>query len=411
MSNNIVGRADKVLSPVLGHYTRLEVTSGKGVYLYGADGKAYMDFASGIAVASTGHCHPQVTAAIQKQAETLIHACAGVVYYPQNVELAEQLGALLGHDLTSVFFCQSGTEAIEASLKLAKYVTKKPGILAFTGGFHGRSLGALSITTSKAKYKEGYEPLLPHTHYFPYPYMLHETKSEDQLCQELEAFIDGLPDTVGAAIIEPILGEGGYTPAPTTFLKQLRASCNKKNMLLIFDEIQTGFSRTGAWFDFQTHQVVPDIIALAKGMASGMPLGACVSRPDLMNKWTTGAHGGTYGGNPVSCAASLATINVLKENLPTIAKKSELAKNILVSELSKHPKVADIRIKGLMIGVEFHKAEDIKPIMEACLKHNLIVVSCGIYDNVIRLIPPLTITEQELSQGIRIFTEVVNATH
>ncbi len=401
MSSDFASRGDRVLSPVLGHYTRLNIVSGKGSYLYTPDGTAYLDFSAGIAVASTGHCHPKVVSAIQAQCAQLIHACAGVVYYGPNVTLAERLGEILGNNLNSVFFTQSGTEAIEACIKLAKYVTKKPGILAFEGGFHGRSLGALSLTTSKLKYRDGYAPLLDHTHFFPYP---HTDTSDD-----LTRYFETLPDTVGAVIIEPVLGEGGYVPAPTPFLKRLRELCDARGLLLIFDEIQTGFGRTGSWFDFQNHHVVPDIIALAKGIASGMPLGACVSRPDLMAKWSTGAHGGTYGGNPVSCAAGVATIEVIAEILPAVLEKSKLAEIQLREALSDHELIRDIRVKGLMIGIELRDAALTKQIMTACLEKHVIVVSCGIHDNVIRIMPPLTISFDELTHGISCLIEVLNA--
>jgi len=354
-------RGDAVLSPVLGHYTRINIEYGKGSYLYDAQDRGYLDFTAGIAVASTGHCHPDVVEAIQTQAETLIHACAGVVYYEPNVALAEKLGEVLDYELKSVFFTQSGTEAVEACLKLAKYVTKRHKIVAFTGGFHGRSMGALSVTSSKDKYREGFGPMLDGVTFFPFPYEYRSPWEstpdtfDEVAVDQLIAFFDSIGDDYAAAIIEPILGEGGYVPASSAFLKELRRLCTEKGMLLIFDEIQTGVGRTGAWFNFHHHDVVPDVVAIAKGIASGLPLGACVSTPALMSKFTTGAHGGTYGGNPISCRAALATLEVIEGCLPDISHKSHLAFSLLKQGLDGHPHVGDIRGQGLMIGIEIVK--------------------------------------------------------
>jgi len=403
-------RAQTSLSGVLGRYSQLEIVRGQGCYLYDAEGTAYLDFSSGIGVASTGHCHPKVVQAIQTQAQTLMHACIGVAFYPQPIALAEKLGQLLGHSLNSVFFCQSGTESVEAALKLAKYVTKKSGVLAFTGGFHGRSLGALSITTSKMKYRSGYEPLLPGVSFFPYPYAYHSPeaqKNSNWYKAELVAFL-ATQNNLAAIIIEPILGEGGYTKAPNGFLQILRDWCTKNETLLIFDEIQSGCGRTGSWFAFQDTGVVPDVITLAKGIGSGFPLAACVSTQAIMSQWTPGAHGGTYGANPMGCAAGLATLEVLEEALPHVKPLGELAKSYLTQHLSSHKYVGDIRQYGLMIGVEFLSSEYIKPIVQGCLDKQLVVISCGVNDNVIRLVPPLIIDEATLLKGLSVFCEVVH---
>jgi 4-aminobutyrate aminotransferase len=420
--HSLVSRANTVLSPVSGHYTQLEVIRGQGCYLYDRQGQGYLDFSSGIGVCSTGHCHPSVVEAIQTQAATLIHGCIGVVYYEPPIALAETLGRILGHGLESVFFTQSGSEAVETAIKLAKYVTKKHKLIAFRGGFHGRTLGALSITTSKEKYRHGYEPLLEGVTFFPYPYAyrcpfgMSETASEARCIQELEHFFSTLDTDVAAAIIEPVMGEGGYVAAPRGFLKALSRLCKERGILLIFDEIQSGFGKTGSWFYFQQIGVIPDIITLAKGIGSGLPLGACVSTTAIMNQWTTGAHGGTYGGNPVTCAAGLATIRVLEPVLPAIPVLATYAKTRLTAALATHPRVGDIRVTGLMIGIELvqdkaTKAPDpdlTKAIIAACLAQNLIVISCGIHDNVIRLIPPLIIDQATLENGLNIFIDVLS---
>ncbi len=418
----LVSRANVALSPVSGHYTQLEIVRGEGCYLYDRAGTGYLDFSSGIGVCSTGHCHPQVVAAIQTQAATLIHACIGVVYYEPPVALAEALGRILGHGLDSVFFTQSGSEAIETAIKLAKYVTKKSKLIAFRGGFHGRTLGALSITTSKDKYRQGYEPLLAGVSFFPYPYTYRcpfgesDSLSDARCIRELEHFFTTLDTDVAAVIIEPLMGEGGYVPAPHAFLITLARLCKEQGILLIFDEIQSGFGKTGSWFYFQQLGVIPDIITLAKGIGSGLPLGACVSTSAIMSQWTTGAHGGTYGGNPVTCAAGLATIEVLEAVLPSIPSLAQFAETRLRDALSAHPNVGDIRTTGLMIGIELvldkatkAPAPDLtKAIMARCLDEKLIIISCGLHDNVIRLIPPLISDWVTLEKGLNIFIDILS---
>ena len=418
---DLVKRADKVLSPVLGHYSKLEVAYGRGCYLYDFHDQPYLDFATGIGAAATGHCHPEVVKAIKAQAETLIHANTGVVYYEPNIALAEELGQLLGAGLNSMFFTQSGTEAVEAAIKLAKYTSGKPGILAFKGAFHGRSLGSLSITTSKLKYQEGYFPLLSNMHFFDYPYCYRcPWQKERSTCNLfcLEKFADYLPKIsaeLGAVIIEPVLGEGGYIPLPLGFLKGLREITEQQKVLLMLDEVQTGFGKTGAWFSFQKEAIEPDVVCVAKAIASGLPLGACVATSELMAKWTTGAHGSTYSGNPVCCQAALATIRVLKKALPNVTQLNQIAVEILSSNLKDYPYLGELRENGLMIALEFVKdkstkepyPELVKKVMVECLSNRLIVVSSGLFDNVIRLIPPLIITEGELRNGLEILIEAI----
>jgi 4-aminobutyrate aminotransferase len=425
MTETFVERSNKVISGVLGHYTSLEVESGSGCYLLGKNGKRYLDFSSGIGVTSTGHCHPKVVNAIKTQAETLIHACIGVVYYESPLRLAESLLQKMPEINGKVFFTQSGSEAVEACIKLAKYVTKKQKIIAFKGGFHGRTLGALSLTTSKEKYRHGYEPLLEGIEFFPYPYCYRcpfgaDASNCGTACKEaLIRYFDGIKDDVAAVIIEPVLGEGGYTTAPTEFLTELAAICKRKNILLIFDEIQSGIGKTGSWFAYQNVGVVPDIVAVAKGLASGMPLGACVAKASLMDAWTKGAHGGTYGGNPVTCAAGEATLEIVAEVLPSVAEKGQQALDFLKANLENHPFVGDIRGNGLMIGIEYVKdkttkephSDFISKIINGCLEKELIVISCGIEDNVIRLVPPLIIDTPTLMEGLKRFCEVNHAIH
>ncbi len=426
---NFLHRAKAALSPVSAHATEIEVSHGKGCYLVDTKGKAYLDFTSGLGVCSTGHCHPEVVSAIQNQAASLIHGCLGIVYYEPPIALAEKIGQILGGsetNLTSIFFTQSGSEAMETAIKLAKYVTKKHKLVAFRGGFHGRTLGALSVTTSKEKYRAGYEPLLEGVSFFPYPYCYRcpwgrERATCEVYCadHELAPYLEALDNQVAAVIIEPVLGEGGYTFAPKEFIQKLVQKCREKGILVIFDEIQSGIGKTGTWFAFQQLDVAPDIVTIAKGIGSGLPLGACVSTPEIMNQWTKGAHGGTYGGNPVTCAAGLASLKVIEKALPAVAGLGKLVLERLQSELKDHPFVGEIRGQGLMIGIELVTdkvaktpgVELVKTVLKKCLDQYLIVVSCGIEDNVIRLIPPLTITESELHKGLDILISVIHELH
>lgn len=426
---NWVEKGNQFLSPVLSHATTFEVAYGKGSTLVGKNGKTLLDFATGIGAAITGHCHPKVVEAIQTQASKLIHACAGVVYYEPNVALAEKIADLTGGNLSSVFFTQSGTEAIEAAIKLAYYTSGKTQILAFDGGFHGRSLGALSVTHSKS-YQKGY-PLVPGASFLPYPYTYRcpwggasEAESTQKGIQALEDYFSTNGKNLAGVLIETEMGEGGYVPAPDAFLIRLRQLCTEYGVHLIFDEIQTGMGRCGDWFSYQAIQkstgvsVEPDIIALAKGIGSGMPIGACVSRPEIMKKWNTGAHGGTYSGNPVTSAAALATIEVLTPIIPTIAAKRAL----LLKELEKFnaiPCVGNIRGRGIMLGIEIvtdktSKKPDpdrVKAIRMAALEKGLLVVSCGYENSTIRLIPPLTISDADLISGLNTLYEVINGNY
>jgi 4-aminobutyrate aminotransferase len=395
---NLKKRGEKVLSPVLGKYfTDFEVKSGKGGYLFGLDGKKYLDFATGIACCITGHCHPKVSAAIKKQADLLLHTCIGIAYYEPYVRLAEELQKISPIKNAQSFFCQSGAEAIEAALKLAKYAAKKPGIIAFQGGFHGRTLGALSVTTSKLKYRDGYEPLLPEVYVAPLDLKV----------------VEGLMQThqIAGAVIEPILGEGGYIVVAKEFLKGLRALCDKYNILLIFDEVQTGMGHTGKWFACEHAGVVPDIIAFAKGIASGLPLGGIIAGAELMGKWSPGAHGGTFGGNPVCCAAAVATIKIIKEEklLTNTAKLGAYLMKKLSELRTQHSElIKDVRGLGLIVGVDFGASEPTNKVMNYCLAHGLLLIPTGASGTVMRFIPPLNVTKVQIDQALRVFAAALN---
>lgn len=422
MSKKNLKNLQKFLAPVLTHATFLEVARGAGRHVFTFDGQKYLDFTAGLGVTSTGHCHPLVVAAIKKQAAKLIHGCAGIVFYEPNLKLAEELAKISPAGINSFFFTQSGTEAVEGALKLARYVAKNPGIIAFTGGFHGRTLGALSVTTSKEKFRAGYEPLLGKIYFFPYPYCFKcpfgklkypacKTTGQIGCAKELKKFFAKLKiKKIASAIIEPILGEGGYTPAPAEFLKLLRKLCSQNKILLIFDEIQTGMGRTGRWWAGEYFGVKPDILVAAKGIASGMPLGAIGAASGLMKKWRPGAHGGTYSGNPVCSAAGLATIEVIKKE--KLLQNAQKIGSLILKKLKKlqkiYPFIGDVRGPGLMIGLEFVKykklsaPEIVKKIKKLCLDKKLILMSSGPDDSVIRLFPALNVTVKEAETALKI---------
>ncbi len=416
-------RADNVFSPVLSRFHELDIKYGKGCYLYDHANTPYLDFGSGIAVTSTGHCHPAIVEAVQKQAGELIHPCIAVGNTDVVIECAEKIVSLFHPDSYSVFFEQSGAGAVEAALKLAKFITKKHHILAFEGGFHGRSMGALSVTTSKRAYRDHVGPMLDGVSFSPFPNLY---RSSDSAISEpsVESYILNLKERsvihsgLAAVIIEPILGEGGYVPVPIEFLKSVSLLCKEHGVLLIVDEIQSGIGRTGTWFQFQKANIVPDVVVLAKGLGSGMPISACVGKTELMKQWGKGSHGGTYGGNPVTCAAASATIDVIKNQLPNITNLSLFVSNKLAA-LENHPYVGDIRIEGLMIGIEFVKnkqtkepyPEIVSKLLQQALAKRLIILSCGVYSNVIRLAPPLIISQEELDKGLTLLLEIINDYH
>ncbi|OGB88973.1 hypothetical protein A2625_04515 [candidate division WOR-1 bacterium RIFCSPHIGHO2_01_FULL_53_15] len=390
-------RGQSVLSPVLGKYfDDFEVAAGRGSYLIDYRGQKYLDFAAGIACNVTGHCHPKVVAAIKNQAEKLLHVCIGVAYYEPYVKLAEELQKIAPMKNAQAFLCQSGTEAVEAAVKLAKYATRKPGIIAFQGGFHGRTLGALSITTSKMKYRDGYAPLLPEVYIAPLDLRVVKGLIESR--------------SIGGLIIEPILGEGGYIEVENSFLKGLRQLCDANGVLLIFDEVQTGIGHTGQWFASQHAGVVPDIITVAKGIASGLPLGACLAGAEIMAKWSPGAHGSTFGGNPVACAAASATLEVIKKEklLQNAARLGAYLKKNLSELQTQHSElIKAVRGRGLMLGVDLGAGEPVKQIINYCLEKKLVLISTGGDGTVIRFIPPLNVKKTEIDRALAIFADAL----
>jgi 4-aminobutyrate aminotransferase len=380
-----LARDAAALAGVLPRCSDIVAVRGSGSWLFDADGRCYLDFASGIAVTNTGHCHPKVVAAIAEQAATLLHTSV-VTHHPRSIELAERLGALCPFlDEPQVFLCNSGAEAVDGALKLARRVTGRGGVIAFRRAFHGRTLAATSLTTAKEKYQEGYQPLLPGVRVAPYG-------------EDLAALDELLSEEIGAMVVEPVLGEGGYVVPPVEWLAGLRERASTHGMVLVFDEVQCGMGRTGRPFAAETFGVAPDVVLFAKGVASGLPLGGIIAGRALMERWPTGAHGSTFGGNPVACAAALATLDVLEEE-DCYRRARVLGKRALTRLRRVTPAVRGL---GLMIGVELPDKETAARVREQCLACGLIVLVCGPEENVLRLMPPLTVSDDELDLGLSI---------
>lgn len=411
-----LARDRAALAGVLPRYYDVVAERGEGCWIVDVDGRRYLDLGAGIAVNTTGHGHPRVVEAIVDQARTLVHTSV-VVHHTRNVELAERIGALCPFlDEPQVFFCNSGAEAVDGALKLARRVTGRPGVVAFRRAFHGRTLAATSLTTAKGHYRAGYDPLLPSVHHAPYC-IPHEHPTPEAAVESALAALDDLfalqapPSGIGAVIVEPVLGEGGYVPPPTDWLAGLRARCDEHGILLVFDEVQCGVGRTGRPFAAETYGVRPDVLLFAKGIASGLPLGGIVAPRSLMDRWPEGAHGSTFGGNPVACAAALATLDVLEETdgYRRVAELGERVLERLRRDLGRHPAVRDVRGLGLMIGVELADAEVTRRVCATCLEDGVIVLSCGPAGNVLRLAPPLTITDDEIEHGLDVLTAAIAA--
>jgi 4-aminobutyrate aminotransferase len=338
-----------------------------------------------------------------------------VVHHPRNIELAERIGALCPFfDAPQVFFCNSGAEAVDGALKLARKVTGRPCVIAFRRAFHGRTLAATSLTTAKGRYREGYEPLLPGVYHAPYC-VPHEHATPDAAVESALSELDRVlslqapPGNVGAMVVEPVLGEGGYVPPPRAWLAGLRARCDAHGILLVFDEVQCGVGRTGRPFAAEAYGIRPDVLLFAKGIASGLPLGGIVAPRALMERWPTGTHGSTFGGNPVACAAALATLDVLdSEDLYTrVATLGDRIVGHLRRELGGDPRVRDIRGIGLMVGVELADKAVTDAVCAACLAAGVIVLACGPDENVLRLVPPLTVGDDEIDHGLAVLTEAI----
>lgn len=385
-------RDKNALAGVLPRYTDLVIQRGVGSWVWNMDGKKYLDLASGIATCSTGHCNHKVVDAIHAQSSRLIHNSV-VTHNIVNVKLAEKLGEHCPFfEEPQVFFCNSGAEAVDGSLKLARNITGNQGILGFYGAFHGRTIAATSITHTKRLYRD-------RTHHLPF---VHHRGFGDDLSLSKD-FLEY--SKIGAIIVEPILGEGGYILPKEGWLQHVRETADELGALLIFDEVQTGAGRTGSFFAAERFGVTPDVILFAKGIASGMPLGGFIAERRLMDLWPTGSHGSTFGGNPVSCAAGLATIDIIDEILPSVTAKGDYARERLTDYFSGR---AIVRGIGLMIAIEFDTKEQAENVRNYCLDHGVIVITCGPDGNIIRLVPALNIFQKDWEIGLAVLEVAVD---
>jgi len=407
------------MSPVLGRYMDRSWSHGVGHRLFDTAGREYLDFANGIAVTSLGHTHPRVTAAIHAQVDRLIGPVHAMGFSEPTVELARRLAATFPEPLDSVLFMNSGSEAIDGALKLARRTTGRPGIIAFRGAFHGRTFGATSVTTSNINYRTGYEPLVPGVYFAPYPSAYEHDGDDAKATTSSLAILRSLlttiiaPSQVAAILIEPVQGEGGYTPAPVDFLRGLRALCDEHGIMLIADEVQSGFARTGEMWSFEHAGIVPDVVVTAKAIANGLPLSAIIASKELQQRWGRGAHGTTYGGNPVACAAGVAVLETIEdEGLVANARLrgAELSGG-LRELMAEFPSIGDVRGPGLMIGVEFVRDRTTREpdgataeaVAARAADDGLLLLTCGIHHQVIRWIPPLDVTVSEIEEALGTF--------
>ncbi len=414
-------RCMKVMPPVVKRATTMGVTKGEGCYLWSEDGRKILDFASGVAVCNLGHNHPKVVEAAEKQMKELIHGGHNVVYYESYVRLAERLVELTGGD-TMVYFSNSGAEANEGAIKLAKYVTKRPGIIAFRGSFHGRTLATTSLTSSSSAYRKNYEGLLPSVYFAEYPYLyrtpyeMKDGKCPKEYFEQFENIFHTLidPSMVAAIMMEPVQGEGGYIVPDKEFVQYVREICDKYGILLIFDEVQSGMGRTGKLFAYEHFGVKPDILTSAKGIANGFPLSAVIGKKEIMEQWPAGAHGGTFGGNPVACAAANAVLDELTDGgmLDNAAKMGDYFKEKLFALQKKYPSViGDVRGLGLMLAMEMvhpdktPDADITTAIRTKALEKGLLLLGCGTNHNIVRFIAPTIVTEKEIDIAINIIDE------
>ncbi len=434
MSGSSVGRPvpdHSVVPPVWGRITNIDVDHGEGSWLVTPTGDRYLDYSSGIGVTNTGHAHPRVVAAVQAQAAKLLHGQQNIVYHEPGLRLHERLSTLLPGGPWGAFLSNSGAEAVEAAVKLARVATGRPVIISFRGGFHGRTAQTMALTTAKDVYRAAFEPLPGSIYHTKFPYCYQAAgggHAPDANCTcDWEAELDLLfhqviyPNRVAAIIVEPVQGEGGYIVPPPTFLPRLREITREHGILLIADEVQTGFGRTGEMFAVQHWGVEPDILVMAKGIASGMPLSGIIARQEILAAFAPGTHGGTYGGNIVSCAAALATLDVIEDEdliANARARGAQLAGGLRELQ-ADHPVLGDVRGLGCMVAMELVKPDvgdgrspdmDLaKRVIAGALDRKLIVLSAGSYGNVSRIIPPLVTTADEVDQALSILEDSLRA--
>ncbi|MBX7550334.1 aminotransferase class III-fold pyridoxal phosphate-dependent enzyme [Streptomyces sp. NPDC004232] len=411
------------LSPVLKQATPVTVSHARGLDVYGEDGQRYLDFTAGIGVTSTGHCHPAVVSAIARQAGKLIHGQYVTVRHRPLLDLCERLGQVLPAPLQSLFFANSGSEAMESALRLARQATGRPNVIVFHGGFHGRTVGAASLTTSSPRFRTGYAPLMSGVHIAPFPAAYRYGWSEEVATrfalQELDFLLATVtaPEDTAALIVEPVLGEGGFVPANTAFLHGLRERADRHGFLLVMDEVQTGFGRTGRFWGHQHFGVEPDILVAAKGMTSGLPLSVMATSEKLMLAAPAGSQGGTYGGNAVACAAALATLDVIdqEELVANAARQGRTLAEGLARIAADHGVTGDVRGLGLMLGWEFSDAQG-RPdsaralrVQQEAISQGLLLQIGGPLRNVLRLLPALTVSDDQVDEALRALSRAVLA--
>lgn len=425
LAQKIIAADDRLISPSYTRSYSMVAKSGRGLRVTDVDGNEFLDFAAGIAVTSTGHCHPEVVKAIQDQAAQLIHISGTDFYYESMVTLAERLSRIAPMPGPHKFYYgNSGAEAVECALKLARYHTGRQNIVSFFGAFHGRTMGALSLTGSKPQQKRRFAPFVPGVHHVRYPYAYRGCsggpQEEEAFALDCARYIEDKlfktilpPEEVAAIILEPIQGEGGYVVAPANFLQEIRRICDRYGILLIADEVQAGSGRTGKWWSIEHSGVQPDIVCIAKGIASGMPLGICMARAEIMD-WVPGSHASTFGGNPICIAAALATLDIIeREGLQNATTVGESMFARLRSWIDKHPTVGDVRGRGLMIGLEIVRDQQsripVSPmrnrIVQLAFERGLLILGCG--ETSIRLCPPLIVNRHEADIALDILEECI----
>jgi 4-aminobutyrate aminotransferase len=410
------------LSPILKQATPVLAVRGEGVHLYDESGRRHLDFTAGIGVTSTGHCHPRVVRAAQEQVATLIHGQYTTVMHRPLLRLTERLGDVLPEGLDALFYLNSGSEAVEAAIRLARHATGRQNIVVFHGSFHGRTMGAASLTTAGTKFRAGIAPLMPGAAVAPFPQAYRYGWSEEEATRFALRELDYLlatvspPQDTAAFIVEPVLGEGGYVPAPPGFLEGLRERADRHGSLLIVDEVQTGFGRTGRFWGHDHAGVRPDVLITAKGLASGFPLSAIAAPAELMGRAWPGSQGGTYGGNAVACAAALATLDVIQDE-GLVANAAEMGARLLDGlrkVASAHSVIGDVRGLGLMLGSEFGTGDEpdtaaAQRAQQEAGKRGLLLLTCGAHGNVVRMIPPLVVDATQIDEAVQIWSESVAA--
>ncbi|HZM21290.1 MAG TPA: aminotransferase class III-fold pyridoxal phosphate-dependent enzyme [Anaerolineales bacterium] len=406
------------MSPVWTRIFNFVADRAEGSYIYTEDGRKLLDFTCGIGVTNTGHCHPKVVEAIREQAGLFLHAQANLVIHKPMLQLIEELRTIVPPSIDSFYFANSGAEAVENAIKIARIATGRQNVIVFSGSFHGRTAGTMVLTTSKTVYRTGFGPLPSGVFVAPFPYAFRlkmtEAEASEYALEQLEYLLASqtAPKETAAILVESVLGEGGYVVPPKSFMKGLREICDRHKIMLIFDEVQSGFGRTGKWFAFEHFEVVPDIITAAKGLASGMPLSGVFTRTDIMLKLDVGSIGGTYGGNAVACAAGVATIHALRDDkmLENAQERGIQLMTGLRKYQEEYPEIGDVRGLGLMIGTEFivdgraDKAKQlVKDVIHSAEEKGLLLLSCGTYDNTLRWVPPLNVTSEQINNGLKIF--------